>query len=586
MLRGTAGVAGVVTLGGLTACTSTTETPTAAPAATSGAVASPTRAAGGASGAATFGGKQMLYSRFLANPPDFTAQPKLGGTLTIATQYSPANFDPLAISSVTVGQYLGPVYNRLIRGKFGAEMNPFDPWKFEPVGELAESWTASPDGTEYTIKVRQGVKFQNVAPVNGREMVADDVKWSFDNNKTDIADTLKSAGAVFSTPDKYTVKIGLKQKVSWMVPLLADARAYILPKELNDKAGGFKDNMPIGTGPFIMKDYQKGVKAVYAKNPDYWEKGLPYLDGIELQLVVEPAAQRTAVRGGQAQAVQGDALLPNEVDQVMRASPDLTVYSRDSQSGAAIWHISMRMDQAPFNDVRVRRAISMGFNRQGIIDGYYSGKAQNLLPFPWTYAYDDQPKDLGPYYKYDPEQAKKLLSDAGVKEGTTWEFLLGQYGAAVKDIAQVIQADFKKIGINLDLKTPDLTTFVSQYRPTGQKPSYPHLAYGIVFTNPVDPTLNLIANLRSDAVINTDQINDPKLDKMLNDLAAEPDPQKQRPLLRQVWEYLSDQAYWPGIPERVVFEYWHKSLQNYVPNYRNDDLHWGMTQAKLMWLNK
>jgi peptide/nickel transport system substrate-binding protein len=585
MLRGSAAAAGVVTLGGLTACTPTTAGTTPGPA-TPGAAATPTRAAGAAPGAVTVGGKQIQYARFLSNPPDFAAQPKQGGTLLIATQYVPANFDPIAISSVTVGQWLGPVYNRLIRGKFGAEMNPYDPWKFEPQGELAESWTASPDGTEYTIKLRQGVKFHNVPPTNGREMTSDDVKWSFENNKTDIADTLKAAGAVFSTPDKYTVKIGLKGKVSWMIPLLADSRAYILPKEQADRPGGFKDNTPVGTGPFIMRSYEARVKGVYAKNPDYFERGKPYLDGLELQVVVDPAAQRVATKGGQVHAVQGDGLTPLEIEQFIRTSPDLTVFQRDSQSGAAIWHISMRMDQAPFNDVRVRRAISMGFNRKGIIDGIYAGAAKNLLPFPWTYAYDSEPTDLGPYYKYDPEGAKKLLTEAGVREGTTWEFLIGQYGPTVRDIAQLIQADFKKIGINLDIKSPDLTTFVSQYRPTGQKPTYPHLAYGIVFTNPVDPTLNLNSNLRSDAVINTDQMNDPKLDKMLSDLATEPDAQKQRPMLRQIWEYMSDQAYWPGIPEALSTTYFSKQLINYLPNYRNDALHWGMPQTKDMWLNK
>src|SRR5262249_29987954 len=157
----------------------------------------------------------------------------------------------------------------------------------------------------------------------------------------------------------------------------------------------------------------------------------PYVDGFELQVLVDPNAQRTAVRGGQGLMVQGDALTPAEVENFVRTSPDLTVFERDSQSGAAIWHLSMRVDQPPFSDVRVRRALSLGINRKAIIDGIYAGKAKVLLPFPWTYAYDTEPgeKELGPWYKYDPDQAKKLLTEAGVKDGTKWELLIGNYGA-------------------------------------------------------------------------------------------------------------------------------------------------------------
>lgn len=588
VLRGTLGIASLAAVGGLAACTDNTVTPTAAPAPTTAAVAATAPATARpavsptAIGATTVGGKQIQYARFLANPTDFTGTPKAGGTLNIGTQYTPANFNATNLGTVTIGQFLGPVYNRLIRGKFGVEMNPYDPFKFEPAGELAESWTLSPDGTEYTFKIRQGVKFQNKAPVNGREFVADDAKWSLENNKTDIWDTLKGAGAVVTTPDKYTLKIAVKNKVSWMIPLLADPRMYMVPKEVADMPGGFNDNM-IGTGPFILSEYIPRTSATYVKNPDYFEKGKPYLDKMVLQIILDPVAQRTAARGGQLQMVQGDGLTPQEVDGFIRGAPDMTVFERDSTSGAAIYHLSMRVDKAPFNDVRVRRALSMGFNRKAMSDAIWAGKATTLLPFAWQFAYDSFP-DLGPYYKYDPEGAKALLAQAGVQPGTTWQMLIGKYGPNVEPWVQLMQADFKKIGIELDLKSPDLATFAAQFRPVGQKPAYEHLATGIVFTNPVDPALSMITNLRSDAVINTDQINDPKLDTLLNTLAAEPDTQKQRPLLAKVWEYIADQAYWPAIPEGPALSYYHKSVQNFLSNYRNNHLDWGMPQTREIWL--
>jgi ABC-type transport system substrate-binding protein len=589
VLRGTLGLAGLAAAGGLTACTTTTTTPTVAPAAapTTAAVATPTRAAGAPTGGTTVGGKQILYARFLSNPPNFAAQPKQGGTLTVGTQYRPPNFNPLTLASVTTGQYIVPVYNRLLRGKFGVEMNPYDPWKFEAAPELAESWTASPDGTEYTFKIRQGVKFQNVPPVNGRDFTAEDAKWSLENIRTDIQDTLKSANAQITAPDRSTLRIKLNKKVSWLIPLLSDARTLMVPKELADMPNAFQETA-IGTGPFILKEYQAGSKAVYAKNPDYFERGKPYLDGFELHFIVDPAAQRAAARGGQVDMVMGDAITSLEVEQFVRTSPDLTVFERDSSSGAAIWHLSMRIDKAPFNDVRVRRALSMAINRKAISDTLYGGKSEILLPFPWTYAYDSPPDErvLGPWYKYDLEAARRLLTEAGVQPGTKWEFLIGKYGQNPEIWAQLIQADLRKLGIEVELVAPDTTTYVSQYRPLTTPSQFPHLATGIVFTNPVDPTLNLLANLRSGSNGNTDQIKDTKMDDMIDKLAAEPDAEKQKPMLRQIWEHIADQAYWPAIPEARSILYYNKVVQNYLPNYRNDALHWGMNQAREIWLNK
>src|SRR5581483_1696710 len=114
-----------------------------------------------------------------------------------------------------------------------------------------------------------------------------------------------------------------------------------------------------------------------------------------------------------------------------------------------------------------------------------------------------------------------------------WELLIGNYGSNPGTWAQLIQSDLKKLGIEIELKSPDTTTFVASYRPLATPSNFPHLATGIVFTNPVDPTLNLMVNLKSGSNGNTDHIADPKLDDMIDKLAAEPDPVKQKPMLRQ-----------------------------------------------------
>jgi peptide/nickel transport system substrate-binding protein len=590
ILGHTLALAGLV-VGGGAACSSTTSAPTTVAnptsSSTSAAAVSATAAPSGASGASV-PGKQILYSKFLANPEDFSLKPKAGGRLSIATSYVAANFNPLTLASETAGMYIVQCYNRLVRPKFGAEMNPYDPWKFEPVGELAESWTASPDGTEYTFKLRQGVKFHNKPPVNGREFAADDAKWTLENIKTDIADTFKSVGATFTAVDKYTLKVATNKKVSWVIALLADPRTLMVPKEVADLPGGFNENI-IGTGPFIQTEYVARTKATYQKNPDYFQSGLPYIDGIDVAVIPDPAAQRAAARGGQVLMVMQDTVDLKEVDTFPRSSPDFTVFQRDSGSGAAIWHLSMRIDKAPFNDVRVRRALSMAINRQAITDTVFAGKASILLPFPWTYAYDNPPDAnvLGPYYKFDPEGAKQLLQAAGVQPGTTWSLLVGNYGPTVPTWSQLIQNDLKNVGITVTLDTPDVATFAGKYRPLVKPSEFDHLATGIVFTNPVDPTLNMISNLKSNSNGNTDHINDPQLDQLIDNLATELDSAKQKTLFQQIWQRIADQAYWPAIPEQVSLSYWNKAVQNYLPNYRSgSNLGWGMAQTPLAWVNK
>jgi peptide/nickel transport system substrate-binding protein len=200
-------------------------------------------------------------------------QPKPGGVLRIAEREAPG-LDPHLTISFLSHSYVSLTYSQLVRFPNGPEQK--SPTDFSILPDLAEKWTISKDGTVYTFSLRKGVKFHNKPPVNGRELTADDVKYSLErfmakSGFRERFEPVKSIEAV----DKHTVRITLKEPYAPFLNHLANPSfCAILPREAEEK---FKDfNHPdsvIGTGPFVLKSYDKGVRMVFEKNPGYYMKG-------------------------------------------------------------------------------------------------------------------------------------------------------------------------------------------------------------------------------------------------------------------------------------------------------------------------
>ena len=169
------------------------------------------------------------------------------------------------------------VYNKLLRHKVGPDVPP-GTFIVEP--DLAERWEA-PDDTTYIFHLRQGVKWHNKPPVNGRELVAEDVKFSFDrfltvpgNPERQLLESVDRVEVV----DRYTVKFVLKEPFVWLLDILANAMCmWIVAPEVAQKYGDFKKvETAIGTGPFLLESYEPNVKTIFKRNPDYFRQGLPY----------------------------------------------------------------------------------------------------------------------------------------------------------------------------------------------------------------------------------------------------------------------------------------------------------------------
>ncbi|MFQ6163677.1 ABC transporter substrate-binding protein [Sinorhizobium meliloti] len=380
-------------------------------------------------------------------------------TFVFCSEGSPEGFDPgLYTAGTTFDAAAHTVYSRLLEFKKGTT-------ETEP--GLAESWTISDDGLEYTFKLRPGVKFQTTeffTPT--RELNADDVIFSIERQwKSDhpwhgyvtggsweyfagmgLPELLESVEKV----DDITVKIKLKRKEAPFLANLAMPFASIMSKEYADKlqAEGKMNQlnqMPLGTGPFAFVGYQQDAVIRYKAHPDFWG-GKQKIDDLVFAITTDAAVRFQKLQAGECHLMP----YPNAADvEAMKADPNLKVME---QAGLNVAYLAYNTTQAPFDKVEVRKALNKAINKQAIVDAVFQGQAQpavNPIP-PTMWSYNEQIEDD----TYDPEAAKKMLEDAGVKDLSmkVWAMPVARpYMLNARRAAELMQADFAKVGVKVEI---------------------------------------------------------------------------------------------------------------------------------------
>jgi dipeptide transport system substrate-binding protein len=380
-------------------------------------------------------------------------------TFVYCSEASPEGFDPgLYTAGTTFDASAHPIYDRLLE---------FKPGTTEPVAALAESWTISDDGLQYTFKLRPGVKFQTTeffTPT--RELNADDVIFSFERMwKADNPWNQYVAGASWEyfagmgfpellasieKVDDMTVKFTLKRKEAPFLANVAMPFASIMSKEYADKlqADGKMNQlnqMPLGTGPFSFVGYQQDAVIRYKANPDYWA-GKPKIDDLVFAITTDAAVRYQKLKAGECHLMP----YPNAADvEAMKADPDLKVAE---QEGLNVAYLAYNTTQAPFDKPEVRKALNMAINKQAIVDGVFQGAAtpaKNPIP-PTMWSYNNAVEDD----KYDPEAAKKMLEEAGVKDLSmkVWAMPVARpYMLNARRAAELIQSDLAAIGVKAEV---------------------------------------------------------------------------------------------------------------------------------------
>ena len=460
---------------------------------------------------------------------------RYGGTYRYMDTDTPASLEPKIFSEAGGMAADGRWFYEKLAGWAPNKDN--EEAHLEPL--LAESWSSSTDLKSYTFKLRKGVKWHNLAPVNGREMVADDVAYSFSRyrEKDAAASPFFSQITSVETPDKYTITINISEPNAWLPGDISGRAYYIVAKELVDQLGGTLKETAIGTGAYILKNWGVRRGGLAVRNPEYWQKDakgnrLPYTDAVEWVWVPDPATRVAAMRTGQVDFVRG--LNADTYVALAKSIPDMRLFRLGLAGGSAI---AFNTKKAPWNDVRVRRAFGMALDRKALGDQVVgAGRWGYGVPIPWSLVSDEAftPEKLGLYNQFNPEGAKKQLIDAGFADGKLKvESPLKFQNPGNAQLTQVFQQLYLKNGIQFDIEAEDTATHFTAYYTHAQK----DLGFTYIVTN--DYTLNWFAQnkFRAGAAQNTSFIEDSEVQRVLNEIRAINDPAKLRVDAKLLWDF-------------------------------------------------
>jgi len=499
--------------------------------------------------------------------------PKRGGTLAIRT-WDPPHFDPFQTISYKTHIALSFTHSRLLRHKAGPSVVP---GTFPIEGDLAESW-AQPNETTYVFKLRKGVKWQAKPPVNGRELTADDVVFSVNHFLTVKGNAnaymLKSVDKV-EAPDKYTVKFTLKEPFVWFLDMLANPHAVaIVAKEVVEKYGDLKKwESVVGTGPWMLDSYRPNVGLTYVRNPNYFQSGLPYIDRIEATVDEDNASRMAAFLSGKYDLGWEFPGTINRVDWVQikdtlkQKRPKLQTLEFPSP---VMSHISMRTDQKPFSDVRVRQAMSMAIDRKAIIEAVFEGVGAMNPAVPaalkeWSVPFDKL-GDGAKYYKHDPAEAKRLLAAAGYANGFPGTMCFTTYGSTILvDSMQLVQKDLKAVGIEVKIDQKEYGAYIA----TCFYGKFDSMTYGPQ-TGFLEPDNFLFGQYYPEELKNQSHINDPVVADMLVRQRRTFDAAKRREIIYDIQRHLAKQQYYVQMPSGVYIAVWEGAIKNYGPNMGYD----------------
>lgn len=359
-------------------------------------------------------------------------------TLTVAFGADPPTLDPHSSSSSPSVNALNPIYETLVRYDDDGKIIPL----------LAESWEQI-DELSWKFTLRKGVKFHN-----GEEMKASDVIYSMkratgpDGAKVSyIMQAIDSAKC--EVIDDYTVILRTHKPFAPLIGYLPYVGANIVSeKEFTTDAAKAAMN-PVGTGPFKFVEWKKGDRVTYIRNDDYWGEKPAYKNLI-IRTIVEANSRVIELEAG---GVDIAFEIPANDVQRLEDNPDTKILRNNS---TVFGFLGMNTSKEPFNNVEFRRAIDLAINEESLVQSVFRGNA-TYTPGPVTpnMKYFD---DSDVKCKYDPEEAKKILKELGIAEGTTYEIKLSDNKERI-DTATIMQSMLKEVGINLEIKVLEAGTF-------------------------------------------------------------------------------------------------------------------------------
>ena len=477
----------------------------------------------------------VLLAVALALPAAAQDNPRLGGELVFAVPSDPPSYDGHVEETFGLIHPIAPHYSTLLR------VDPFDKTGTKPVGDLAESWTVSKDGLVYTFKLRRGVKFHD-----GSELTSKDVKASYDKiifppeGVKSLRKAAYAAVQVVEAPDPSAVRFKMKWPESSFLLNLASPWNFVYRADLLAKDIRWYEKNVMGTGPFKFVEHVRGSHWVGKKNPDYWDKGKPYLEGYRALFISSSSAQVAAVRGERAH-IQFRGFTPADRDSLVAAlGPKITV--QESPWDCALM-VAMHHEKKPFDDKRVRRALTLALDR------YEASKNISRIAIVRDVAgiqvpgtpYATPPEELKKLAGYWPDinasraEAKRLLKEAGVPEGFAFTFKNRGIPQPYEPIGIWLIDQWSKIG----LKVKQEIIEASAYHPM-LKRGYFEVAMDFQCGFIVEPDLDL-GRFLSNSDANYGKHRDVVIDDLYQRQARATDPEERKKILRVLEKRLLDE---------------------------------------------
>lgn len=445
------------------------------------------------------------------------AAPQKAATLTIGVSQEAVGLDPHIVTAFSSMRRIDLLYSRLVRLDENMKVVP----------DLAESWEI-PNNTTYIFHLKKGVKFHN-----GREMVADDVKYSL-QRVLDPATASPGRSYISSIKDievvdSYTVKLTLAAPLASLLDALTSNNISIVAKEAVE-ANGNLQRVAVGTGPYMLKEWVADNSMTLVKNPNYFEKGMPLTDTIIFRVIPEEASLYAGVRSGNL-----DMATINDGATIRQAKTDKSVVVM-SKPGMNVRVFSFNNKKAPFDDVRVRQAVALALDRSEILTMAEYGMGAATGPLPISASYWAIAPDKLPLGKTDYAKAKQLLADAGYPNGLTFDIVCSSTYEGGLAVAQVVQSELKNIGVTANLDVVEWGNYIDRW----VKRDFAAMVE--LRGGSAEPDRFLFRSLHSTGGVNNFQFADKEVDALLEQGRAQTVPAERKATYDKVQELLSEKA--------------------------------------------
>jgi len=512
-------------------------------------------------------------------------EPQYGGTITFSRALNPIAWD---ISEWTwkhgndTGFYMEHLLmGNLQKGPRGSNEFSFHNAAWIPPavtrGELLESWEVKKNPLQIILHLRKGVMWQDKPGVmKARELIADDVVYSINrikNSRKAIPLYMDFVGKM-ETPDRYTVVVNMTEwcadwpyRMGW-----GYYDAIQAPEQEKAPGGPNKWENACGTGPFMITEYKDGHSQTYTKNPNYWDSDvingkkykLPFADKIYISVIKDDQTRNATFRSGKLDLLM--ALSWKYVDELKKSLPQLK-WGRSLGNGN--FTMAMRMDQKPFNDIRVRRAMNLAINKKEIIDSFYGGNAEmHTYPFPPSFnevytPLDKLPPSARELYSYNPAKAKKLLAEAGYPNGFSFKAQIPNNDQTGLDLGALVVAYLAKIGVKLELEPMDYGLWITRMLKKNH-------SEGIFFGNDHGgPYSGIRKNFMTVQTWNPHMMSDPYMDKSWSDAVENPKLTEKQSMevMKKLAVYALDQAPCILLPTAYFYSAWWPWVQNFYGEF-------------------